>query len=538
MSAFHSKVKPHRLPDADDPFPNACERSAKKGSCDELDMVGGTLGKGRASSGSRRCFVLALSMLLALGSGSAYGISAFQLHLMQRFGFTGADTDICFTVAFLCNVLEPGGFIFAAAGSRPAMLYGCFFLVIGVCSIVSTLAVLSERRWLGNADALLLAACFGCIAHASSVLYTTALFSTVSFFDGGARQGTAIGLVFSGFGLSAAVWVSLYGLLFEEDLQSFFVVFGAIYGTAALTYLCCVYVPPPPKHPKRDCVENMKFMEVANEDNDVGAWRGQVAAASPEDARARACGGACAAPCAVVQTREVLVFAFAFALFQGAASGVLLGNVSLLARAYGASEDFARTLVSMWAICNCTGRILSGMVIDTYPAITKPTLLFLSGLAILTACALLPALGDSPPLAVACLLFLVPGFAYGFNSTFLCCYGATWAIMSSFMAAELGPHNSAIGFAVSSIATAPVSNLASSVSGYLYAAEARRSTSASASTVCLGARCFRTALWLAALFCGAAALVALALRRHVRLRALAARRRPVGGEESREMPII
>lgn len=437
--------------------------------------------------------VLLISFLTALSSGTAYGISAYQLLLMERYGFTGQDTDLCYTMAFLLNVFEPGGFLFASHGSFRAILYGVTFLMLGVLAMVAILGSLTAERWLGSSDVWILASCFGAVAHGSSVIYTTALFSAVHFFEGSPRQGTAIGLVSSGFGLSAAVWVGIYRICFNGNLQGFFTFFGIVYGMFILSFACCVYVPPPSNGHRRARGDKIKFMEARAGDENM-----EVSCEVEEEGRNEIGHAPSCACLGMVRPPVIFLFICSFSLVQGSTGGAVLGNVSLVARSLGASKKLAQTSVSLFAIANCAGRIGSGLVMDRWPAITKPTLMIFVGITNSLACALLASFGDQMPPELVCSLLLLPGFAYG----------AGWAIMPAHMASELGSHNCGVGFAVAAMCVAPVSSFFSMATGRLYDAKADEG-----STVCIGAGCFRVALLIAMLACGAATLVALALRR-------------------------
>jgi hypothetical protein len=164
---------------------------------------------------------------------------------MEHYAFSGSDVDLCFNLAFLLNVFEPGGIIFALFGNRPAVLYGTVFIAVGTIAMIVMLGLLSAERWPGSADVWLLACCFGSISHGSAVIYTNALFSAIYSFDNLPGQGVAIGLVSSGFGLSPAMWISIYRMFFEDDLRGFFAFFGLAYAMAILVFTCLIYVPPP-----------------------------------------------------------------------------------------------------------------------------------------------------------------------------------------------------------------------------------------------------------------------------------------------------
>merc|ERR1712048_1142109 len=79
--------------------------------------------------------------------------------------------------------------------------------------------------------------------------------------------------------------------------------------------------------------------------------------------------------CTIAQNPAVLLFALPFALIQGAAGGVVLGNASLMARALGSSENGAQAVVSFFSVANCGGRIAIGIIMDRCQIISKPKLM-------------------------------------------------------------------------------------------------------------------------------------------------------------------
>jgi len=346
-------------------------------------------------------------------------------------------------------------------------------------------------------------------------MFTAAILATVHAFEGSSRQGTAIGLVSSGFGLSAAIWVSLYREVFRLALQPFFAFFGLVYGATVLANLFFVYVPPPAMARRRPQTQTdkIKFIEARAVEGEADA---------PEEASVAgeaSCKGVLRICRSMLRTPELVHYVFCFSLLQGAASGVVLGNVSLLARSVGASEPQAQMLVPLFSVANCAGRIGVGIAMDAWQFAPKPWFTLLAGIGISGTCALLAALGDSAPAELVCAIIIIPGLGYGAN----------WAIMPVYMAELFGSHKGGVGFALAASCVAPVSAIFALATGSLYDAQAgndsispRRMAALTGACnaengahakVCTGAACFRVALLIASVVALLAVAVAAALVR-------------------------
>jgi hypothetical protein len=178
-------------------------------------------------------------------------------------------------------------------------------------------------------------------------------------------------------------------------------------------------------------------------------------------------------------------------LLVGTGAGLtVINNVSSLTQSLGGSQTTGDLLVTLTSIANCAGRMVGGIMSDTFAKrLHRPGWLVVD-LVLMTIAQV--------ALAVSPLQYVYPGILLsGF------CYGAFWSLAPSFLADRFGPRAFGAINSLSSFSTALSTYIFSvGMAATLY----QDRIAPGGGTKCVGQHCFNTSFGVLALLCAGIAV--------------------------------
>lgn len=458
------------------------------------------------SAGSRTALLL-LGVWMALCGGTLYAFSAWEVELMAQCRLSASQLGMIYTCG-QCGVglgLVPG-LIYDRRGPRGACLYALVMTLAGNAGL--HLALSGSGHGSGCASPPILGALYALLQNGSVAMYQSGLLSNQTAAPR-RWQGTVVGVVAAGYGLSAAAFSQAYTIVFQRDLREYLRGTGAIF---AVTSIVGALALP-------------RLM--ATDGASAGYGRvGEATASSPGSVSPQAIG----APTEVeasesgTPSKEVVVekeldislreavrscdlwhSIGMFSLLQAVGSGMFIANLSLMSDSLGVPTHQRMVYVRTVSYCNCFGRILAGVALDSAEArcgVPRPAHYLWTSGVLVCAAALLRTVPDDGMREALFLALMAVGLAYGAN----------WAIMPSCLIARFGSANKGVLFNMHASGLAVAVALVSSAVGGLYDAVAV--AQGGARGFCVGPPCWRGSygIGLAMSVVGFVSAIALVLR--------------------------
>ncbi|KZV69069.1 MFS general substrate transporter [Peniophora sp. CONT] len=198
----------------------------------------------------QRLTVLAASALVALSSGTNYVVSAYAPQLGSRLHLTHTELNIV-TIAGNFGVYISGPFtgrIMDSRGPRPLLIVAFIALLCGYLGIRATYdrGLEDGEKTLSRAHLFALIFCSYLTGMGGNSAMSTAMNSTAKSFPDSSRA-VVVGIVMSGFGLSAFLFSTISHILFPGNTSDFLLVLAL--GTALPMVLGFFVVRPIPLPP-------------------------------------------------------------------------------------------------------------------------------------------------------------------------------------------------------------------------------------------------------------------------------------------------
>jgi len=331
--------------------------------------------------------------------GSAYAWSVFASALMYRFGFTGPQLSLAFTLSL---GLVPVAMILAGKlhekiGTRYTVLiggivYGVGFALAGFTQNIATLYI--TYGVLGGLG--------------TGLVYGSTVPTSVKWFPD--KRGLAGGIIAGGFGLGAVVFAPLFSFFIGTiGVLQTFTVFGIILGVVVI--VASVFVVPPPADFKP---------------------KGWTPPPSPAGSAAAVSGAVDYSAGKMLKTPKFYVLWVMYAL--ACTTGLMIiSQASLIAQSnIGVTPEVAATAVLLLALANTGGRFLWGAVSDKMGR--YPTLILMYGMT----CAMLLLLSFAPSFLVLVIALMGIGL----------CFGGYLGVFPSITAEHFGSLNLGINYGI------------------------------------------------------------------------------------------
>lgn len=497
-----------------------------------------------------RVLLLVLGTWMGLCGGTLYAFSSFEIEIIRTCNINAEELD----TVYACGQFGVGlgilaGILYDNFGPVTTSLYGMVMTLIGNIG----LTLLLRRPGCGGLGGL--GTLYFCLQNGSSAIYQVGLFANLRASPP-SHQGAVAGIVASGYGLSSALFTTVYQSFCGSQLQPYLRWTGITFGVTA--FVAAMIVPrlitlaegisSQPYGPLQDDPEQS---EQARQ-HEMAAAAGQtgkssvvhrlphpiappgsaasitpsiVGTATPAEESPHSGPGYRCPGCApqelslrtILKAPDLWLFVATFSFLNSVGSGLFIANLSLMSQSLGVDAPTRLTYVKVVSYCNCLGRLLTGCFMDalTQRGMPKAAHTVWTATVMICTVVLLRTLPDSMMQAVLLPALLAVGFTYGAN----------WAIMPAFVAGRFGNANVGVCFNVNATLLAVAVLGMSSVAGSFYDAVAVSSSSTTPGPgeplFCTGARCWRSAYSLALLLCclGLCTAIVLTLRelRHHRL---------------------
>jgi MFS family permease len=459
-----------------------------------------------------RSYVAALMLLTV--SGNLYGISDYASAIKAQKGFNDAEISLVESMANLGFCIGPwAGWVVDYKGPKAACICALTICVICYCA---TAIVLGSK----GGSAGLLTFLFWAMGQGSMFAYIAGISAYQHFPTD--RQGVAIGMLDSMFGLSAAIFSALYSVAFngtsdeeEQHVASFFFFMAVASAVANGVGMVMLTRPPPPVHTEevgRLSIEGGRMSVTAQSkirysvsnnvrDSDAGSnvnsnnVRDSDAGSNVNSSNSSDVLGSLPVPASLLQVDFWGLFLF-FTLIQ--ANGLLfITNVSFIADSLKMSNARKSAINLIWPLTSAFCRLAIGMFSDYVQArVSRGALL--AGCSLVMVFADIFIINEMEQLEVAAVLIG-------------CTFGGSWCLTPLLVGEEFGVES--FGFNWSFIL------IGSGIGGFLFQplqAHLYQSHSEAGGSDCYGQDCFKGVFVAAAVATVFATILAAALSRYWR----------------------
>eukprot|EP00164_Ancoracysta_twista_P003441 GFYU01004590.1.p1 GENE.GFYU01004590.1~~GFYU01004590.1.p1 ORF type:complete len:474 (-),score=122.47 GFYU01004590.1:70-1491(-) len=398
--------------------------------------------------------------VLCLCAGTLYGFSCFNTDLKKNMVWDGTEVNNVFGIGAVGQYIGfPPGWLFDRFGVRVTCLYAAFLGFLGY------FLMYLQTSTHFSTSSVVMGLFYALVGQGSIGLYMAGLLSNVRNFSP-KHRGIIVGLLASGFGLSAALFAAIKKGAFEGDPANFLLMLAITLGASGLGGAALMTVVGPPEEDdavdleKSGLLENESLAGHDNEqktknvsDDDVVDITGMELARTPQ-------------------------YWVLFALFGlGCGAGLMfISNVGLLAMSHDLQSKKA-LYTQITSYSNCAGRLIVGFASDaTKNKLTRPFWILVSMLSMLLTHSLLAA--DQGNALFAGLI--LDGLSYG----------ALFSIVPTFLSERFGVLHFGFNWGVTTLALAAGNLILGKVAGAVY--DAHGHTGKDGSPVCNGDICFET----------------------------------------------
>eukprot|EP00397_Hematodinium_sp_SG-2012_P015147 GEMP01015420.1.p1 GENE.GEMP01015420.1~~GEMP01015420.1.p1 ORF type:complete len:468 (+),score=47.66 GEMP01015420.1:126-1529(+) len=433
----------------------------------------------------KRVLFLLLWVWMALCAGNLYMFASWEVELMNLCHLPAEQLDGVYAAGQLgVGVALIPGILFDKYGYGATLSFATFFLIVG--TVVLNAAVHS-------CDTGSTALGFGFVQHGSTALYQTALFTSAAS-SSPSELGFTVGVVSAGYGLSAAAWSHVFGLM-GRDIFTFINTTGAIWASTALMSLFFFRFVPSAE--EKENAEQGNYGRAAVSQTD-GLYRpselrgsviGKKSRMSDDSIDLLALNDA-----TELSLREILSIPefwatmIQFVCLQTVGSGLFIANLSLLSGSWGFRNEQRRSLVAFLSCFNAVGRLVAGVAGDRVAARNLPYSRLLLVTGILMAIAVLLCLSPLPE-AVKVIATLLVG----------ACYGGNWVILPAHLRSRFGTAHVGVVFNICTTFMAIGVFFMSHLTGEMYDLwkPEEEKDSNGQQLFCHGFNCFRVAFFAA-----------------------------------------
>ena len=328
-----------------------------------------------------RLFVSAFCMLFA---GVIYAWSVLKAPLEQEFGWGSSALSLNFTLTLCCFCI--GGILGSRITRRLSLRTGMW-----VAAALVALGFCLTSRLSGNVILLYLSYA-GCAGTGIGIAYNIIISNANAWFPD--QKGLCSGILMMCFGLSSLLLGKTADLLFEMPAAGWrrtFLLFGLVIGSVIA--LCSSCIAPPPS----------------------GADSPTAQTGSSELAQDLST--------AEMIRRSSFWRFFCFSILTSASGSAIINFARDLALTSGALPALAATLVGVLSLCNGLGRILSGLISDSFGV--RRAMLLSNCIALLAPVLILFGV-RGPSLNLCTAGLCLTGLSYGFLATIISAFTSSF----------------------------------------------------------------------------------------------------------------